>query len=307
MRCAGAGRLKPARGWTLTRRKSSRLPLVNDAGQRKGAPLGAPIRATCRRCLDLGVHLGRRRLEFEADEGFVADHPCVVVGLDDIRLACPDLSLAAVLVGDVNPAGLNDANMPHLTGFGPGDRLDALRPLPSGFERQAGCRSTTHLDDVHLSLVRPPGFVGCAEGTNLKSSHTSLLSSSERPIPNRVGDRSLILSLSLVNYDMREAPPPPSSPGLCLRTCHSPAPVRSHMTSHEQQHDTRLATNPDRPAQRVSQSHEHQVYEDGHLACGSSRQRPSFSTGHESRYVRRVRLFACGVALGDHRASGLAH
>ena len=28
------------------------------------------------------------------------------------------------------------------------------------------------------------------------------------------------------------------------------------MTSHEQQHDTRLATTPDRPAHRVSQSHE---------------------------------------------------
>src|SRR5207249_1994055 len=90
------------------------------------------------------------------------------------------------------------ANMPRLTAFRPGDRLDALRPFPSRFERQAGCGSATHLDDVNLRLVRRPGFVGRVEGTDYKSSHTSLLSSVVRAShPKRVGDRSLIFSRSL--------------------------------------------------------------------------------------------------------------
>src|SRR5687767_11624672 len=85
----------------------------------KRAALRAPVSLNRRRRLAPRVHLGRRRLELEPDEGFVTNHPGIVARLDDVRLPRPNLSLGAVLVRHVNPAGLNDANMPHLARFGP--------------------------------------------------------------------------------------------------------------------------------------------------------------------------------------------
>jgi hypothetical protein len=52
--------------------------------------------------LALRVFLRRSRLELEADEPLVADHPRVVAGLDDVRLPRTDLDLGAVLA----PSGL---------------------------------------------------------------------------------------------------------------------------------------------------------------------------------------------------------
>jgi hypothetical protein len=71
---------------------------VHQQAKRRGAPPGAPIRIDLQTTLTLGVNLGRRGLELEADEGLVADHPSIVARLDHVRLACPDLALGAVLV-----------------------------------------------------------------------------------------------------------------------------------------------------------------------------------------------------------------
>jgi hypothetical protein len=54
--------------------------------------------------LALRVFLRRARLELESDEPLVADHPRVVAGLDDVRLARTELDLGAVLVLDRQPA-----------------------------------------------------------------------------------------------------------------------------------------------------------------------------------------------------------
>jgi hypothetical protein len=55
--------------------------------------------------LALRVLLRRSGLELESDEPLVADHPRVVAGLDDVRLARTDLDLGAVLVLHSQPAG----------------------------------------------------------------------------------------------------------------------------------------------------------------------------------------------------------
>ena len=65
------------------------------------APGTPPFFEVCR-TLRLRVHLGRLRLELESDEGLVADDPCIVTGLDDVRLAGPDLDLRPVFVDGVH-------------------------------------------------------------------------------------------------------------------------------------------------------------------------------------------------------------
>src|SRR5438874_2726512 len=59
-----------------------------------------------------GVLLRRPRLELKSNEAFVAYNPGVVTGLDDVCLAWTDLLLRAVLVDDMHPARLRDADMP---------------------------------------------------------------------------------------------------------------------------------------------------------------------------------------------------
>src|SRR5919197_555460 len=71
------------------------------------------LRALC-------VLLGRPRLELEPHDGFVADDPRVVTGLDHVRVAGADLLLGAVVVGDVHRPRLQDADVPHLTALASG-------------------------------------------------------------------------------------------------------------------------------------------------------------------------------------------
>jgi hypothetical protein len=61
--------------------------------------------------LALRVFLRRSRLGLESDEPIVADHPRVVAGLDDVRVARTDLDPGLVLAPDGKAAGLDDADM----------------------------------------------------------------------------------------------------------------------------------------------------------------------------------------------------
>src|SRR3954453_7363935 len=84
----------------------------------------------------LRVFLRRSGLELESDVPLVADHPGVVAGLDDVRLARTDLDLGAVLVLPRQPARVNHADMAGLAALGSGDGLDAVRPAPPRLERE---------------------------------------------------------------------------------------------------------------------------------------------------------------------------
>jgi hypothetical protein len=68
--------------------------------------------------------LGRPRLELEPNDGLVADDPCVVTGLNDIRVARTDLLLGAVVVDNAHRARLQNADVPQLTALASHDRLD---------------------------------------------------------------------------------------------------------------------------------------------------------------------------------------
>jgi hypothetical protein len=135
--------------------------------------------------LALCVLLGRGRLELEPNIAFVANHPRIVTGLDHEGLAWPDFSLGAVLVDYVDSARLDDSDMPHLAALGSGDRLNALRLPPSGFECKAGCRRASDSNHVYLRLIRRPGLIGCIETARFNTRHASLRSSLKEP-----GERS---------------------------------------------------------------------------------------------------------------------
>ena len=78
--------------------------------------------------------LGSPGLELEPDDGLVADDPCVVSGINGVGLTWADLLLGAVVVDDAHRARLQQADMAHLAPFASDDRLDALRPFPSGLQ-----------------------------------------------------------------------------------------------------------------------------------------------------------------------------
>src|SRR4051794_13915807 len=125
----------------------------------------------------LRVFLRRSRLELESDKPLIADHPRVVAGLDDVRLARTDLDLGAVLVLDGQPAGVNNADMAGLAAPGSGDGLDTFRPPPPRLESHpCGCRHT-HTHDIHLRLVRRPRLVRRIEVARF---HTGTALSSRR-------------------------------------------------------------------------------------------------------------------------------
>jgi hypothetical protein len=106
------------------------------------------------------VLLGRPRVELEAHERLVADHPRVVTGLDLVRVARADVLLGPVLVDDVHRSCLSDTDVVHLAPLSTYDRLDALRPGPSGLEREASGGRAPHPDDVDPGLRGRPGLVG---------------------------------------------------------------------------------------------------------------------------------------------------
>src|SRR5689334_24806324 len=95
--------------------------------------LATATRSTSRRqaishALPARVLLGRLRLELEPDELLVPEDPRVVARLDDVGVAGTELQLGAVVVRDVQPAGVDDAHVPCLAGVGAGHRFHALRP-----------------------------------------------------------------------------------------------------------------------------------------------------------------------------------
>ena len=114
------GRPDPWRRW-----HAPALPLLSVATVRPASGQRTPA-------LGLRVFLRRSRLELESDEPLVADRPCVVAGLNDVRLARTDLDLGPVLVLDGQPAEVDNADMASLAALSSGDGLDTFRPAPPG-------------------------------------------------------------------------------------------------------------------------------------------------------------------------------
>jgi hypothetical protein len=96
-----------------------------------------------------------------------------VTRLNHVRVAWTDLLLGAVVVGNAHRSRLQDADMPHLTAFASHDRLDALRPSPSGLQRHAGRAHPTHPYDLNLRLVGRPSLIGRVEAACFHTGHRS--------------------------------------------------------------------------------------------------------------------------------------
>src|SRR5689334_9842662 len=125
---------------------------------------------TCR--LAPAVLLGCPRLELERDEGLVTDHPRVVAGFDQVRLARLEVQLRSVLMGHMQPARLHQADVLHLAAVGARDRFDALRPPPAGLERQPrGGGAVRQPDDVDPRLVGRAHLVRRVEVANVQTTH----------------------------------------------------------------------------------------------------------------------------------------
>jgi hypothetical protein len=102
----------------------------------------------------LRVLLGGLRLELEPHDALVADDPRIVTGLDDVRLAGPDLLFRAVFVGHLHRARLQKPEVAHLTLLASDDRLDALRPSPSGLQPHPANGRSTHPNGRALWWLR---------------------------------------------------------------------------------------------------------------------------------------------------------
>jgi hypothetical protein len=63
----------------------------------------------------------------------------------------------------------------RLAAVGPGDRLDALRPAPSRFERGAHHRAGVEVHDLDRSLLDRSRFVGLVEPLVLQRGHVAFL------------------------------------------------------------------------------------------------------------------------------------
>src|SRR5829696_9667558 len=127
------------------------------------------------RCSAFRVLLGSPRVELEPDDGFVADDPGVVPGLDHVRLARADFLLGSVIVGDLHRARLQQTDVVGLAALASHDRLDALRPSPAGLQPHARRIRAAHADHLYRGLVRRPSLVGRAEIAYLHTCHLSLL------------------------------------------------------------------------------------------------------------------------------------
>src|SRR4051794_37921161 len=125
----------------------------------------------------LRVFLRGSGLELESDEPLVADHPGVVAGLDDVRLARTDLDLGAVLVLHRQPARVNHADMAGPAGLGPGGGLAAARPPPPRLDRNPPRGRPAHTHDTPAGFVGPPRLVGQIEPPLFHTRHDRLLSS----------------------------------------------------------------------------------------------------------------------------------
>src|SRR5512133_2440376 len=64
--------------------------------------------------------------------------------------------------------------MARLAPLASDDRLDALRPFPSGLQRHAGRACPTHPHDLDLRLVGRPGLIWRVEAACFHTGHRSL-------------------------------------------------------------------------------------------------------------------------------------
>ncbi len=129
-----------------------------------------PVRQPCRRSAwparpafgsrRSGEGGGRRAVELEAHHRFVADHPGVVAGLDEVGVAGPDVGLGAVVVHDVHRPGHDYADVAGLAAVTADDRLDALRPPPARLGRDAGRPDGPQVDHLDLRLRGGSRLVG---------------------------------------------------------------------------------------------------------------------------------------------------
>src|SRR5512133_132610 len=123
-------------------RERSGSRLRNDAGRAPGGEYAAgdvPFLTSLSGDLRaLRVVLRRPRVELVTDHRFVADDPRVVPRLDHVRAAGADVLLRPVLVGDVQRARQEHADVVRLAAVRADDRLDAIRPAPAGLQGHAG-------------------------------------------------------------------------------------------------------------------------------------------------------------------------
>src|SRR5215216_3536806 len=99
-------------------------------------------------------------LPVDDDARVVPDYPCVMSGRDHREVAGTKLGLLTVIHDHLHPAGDVVTDVRGLATLGLGDRLDVLRPLPSGVERPPtdGPRvQVDHLDLSH-SFFEGPGL-----------------------------------------------------------------------------------------------------------------------------------------------------
>src|SRR5204863_8045894 len=91
--------------------------------------------------------------EVEQHAGFVADDPRVVSGWHVECVAGPELALGAVVHPQCHAALQDVADVLDLTGVGPGDRLDVLRPAPARLEGSAADGVAVEIHELYTSLV----------------------------------------------------------------------------------------------------------------------------------------------------------
>jgi len=121
------------------------------------------------------VGLRRARLKLQRYKLFVTYYPSVMSWLDHKRVAWADLALRPVLVTHVQPSGLNNTHVTHLTTVGSSNRFDAFRPFPPWLKAKSASRRSAHLHNVDLRLVWRPRLVGSVKVTRFHSGHAVLL------------------------------------------------------------------------------------------------------------------------------------
>lgn len=98
--------------------------------------------------------------EVDHHAGLVPDHPAVVPRGYGDDIAKTELELGAVFHPNYLPARNDVAKMRRLTAIGTGDRLDVIRPAPSGLERGFAHDTTPDPDKLDTTFVgHRPNFI----------------------------------------------------------------------------------------------------------------------------------------------------
>jgi hypothetical protein len=92
--------------------------------------------------------------DFNAHEGLIAFHPCVMPWWGGVGLARLDCLLRAIAHAHRETPRDNMAHMTHLTGLGTHYRFDGLRPTPTRLQLEATDGKAGQSNYLDTSLVR---------------------------------------------------------------------------------------------------------------------------------------------------------